>query len=161
MMKKRLFRKRFIPDEIVELKDDVIKYSDDDYLVTSWHVLKPRSDINTGLSIYFLKKGVKLSREYDSDGNLVYNYCDIIDTDFGDRSDAYIFTDMLIDVLVYPDGTFRVVDLDEFGEALEKSLITKEMAVRALNSTSDLLNLIYSGKFSTLTDKLSSLCGNL
>ena len=51
-----LYRKRFIPNEIIPLKDDVILYEDDDIIVTKWNSLRPKSDLHHGYSCYYLKK---------------------------------------------------------------------------------------------------------
>ena len=51
MKKPVLFRKRYIPSEIVELKDDIILYRDDSMLITRWTTLKPRHDIAGGISL--------------------------------------------------------------------------------------------------------------
>ena len=50
-----LYRRRYMPDEIVELKDDEILHIDDEIIVTKWNVLKPRKDIDHGISIYYMK----------------------------------------------------------------------------------------------------------
>lgn len=44
----KLFRRRFIPEEIVELKDDKILSMDknNNIIITKWNVLKPRNDID-------------------------------------------------------------------------------------------------------------------
>lgn len=44
-----LYRRRYMPDETVELKDDLILYRDDNILVTKWNILKPRKDIDHGI----------------------------------------------------------------------------------------------------------------
>lgn len=150
----RLFRKRFLPDEMIELKDDIILSMSEELLITKWNVLKPRKDIARGVSAYFLKLGVKLSKVYDHDDRLVYWYCDIIEPQI--EEDSYIFTDLLIDVLVYPDGSVKVVDMDEFADMLEEDILTKELAARALRRTNHLLSLIYSDRFSQLTDFINT-----
>ena len=96
MDKIRLFRRRFMPDEITELKDDTIIMATDDVIITKWDVLKPRKDISTGISAYFLKKGIKVSKVFDSNGSLVYYYCDIIETLHDNDRDEYTFNDLLI-----------------------------------------------------------------
>ena len=45
MNKIQLFRRRYIPDEIKELKDDIVLSADDKMILTKWNVLKPRKDI--------------------------------------------------------------------------------------------------------------------
>ena len=54
----RLYRRRYVPDEITELKDDKILMAKDDIIVTNWNVLKPRKDIDHGISIYYIEKGL-------------------------------------------------------------------------------------------------------
>ena len=122
MNKIQLFRRRYIPDEIKELKDDIVLSADDKMILTKWNVLKPRKDIARGVSAYFLDKGIKVSKVYDAEDNLVYWYCDIIETVHEEGSLKYVFNDLLIDVLVYPDGFVKVVDMDEFAELLWNSL---------------------------------------
>ncbi|MBR1742730.1 MAG: DUF402 domain-containing protein, partial [Lachnospiraceae bacterium] len=98
----RLFRKRFLPSEVVELKDDKILARTDSLIITKWDVLKPRDDISYGFSAYFTDLGIKVSKVYDQSNHLVYWYCDIVDLEISEGS--YIFTELLVDVLVYPDG---------------------------------------------------------
>lgn len=150
MSKVKLFRKRFIPYEIVHLKDDEVLYLKDDIIVTKWNSLKPRNDISRGLSCYFIDKGIKVSKMYNSKDELVYWYCDIIDTENHIDENAYIFNDLLIDIIVYENGTVKVVDLAEVADALDDNLIDIEMAKKALRYSQNLLELIYSGKFDEL-----------
>lgn len=145
----KLFRRRFIPEEINDLRDDQILYMDDDLILTSWKTLKPRSDFAFGYSAYYRKEGYKISRHCAEDGSLTRWYCDIImETK---EQDCLIFDDLLIDVIVYPDGRVRVVDLDEAADALEQGLITPAALTKALRSTDKLLNQIHHGQFEQLT----------
>jgi len=147
-----LYRKRFIPDEIIPLKDDKILYFDDTLIITSWTTLKPRSDFASGLSAYYRKEGFKISSHYGADGTFTRWYCDIIfETPI---ENGLVFSDLLIDVVIFPDGTVRVVDLDEAADALEQGLITAEQLTKALRSTDKLLSYIYQGRLSELTDCL-------
>lgn len=144
----RLFRKRYFPDEIVELKDDIILSCAENLIITKWDVLKPRADISRGYSAYFIDKGVKVSKVY-RDEELVYWYCDIVDLEVKEKD--YIFTDLLVDVLVYPDGHVEVLDLDEFADVSEQNVIGKEVCLKILRRTNALLQCIYSGKFGEMT----------
>lgn len=146
----KLYRRRYIPDELNSLKDDKILYLDDDLIITSWNTLKPRPDFASGISAYYRKEGFKISRHCGMDGTMTRWYCDIImETSEEDR---LIFHDLLIDVVLYPDGVVRVVDLDEAADALEQGLITPAMLTQALRSTDRLLNYIHHDKFHTLTE---------
>lgn len=146
----KLYRKRFIPDEIVLLKDDVMLEADEDKIITKWDVLKPRKDFVGGYSYYYLKKGYKISKLIDKNGNLVYYYCDIIDVEFDITENSYIFADLLADVIVYEDGRVEVVDLAEIAEALDRNLITQELAKKALRILDELLNIIYNSGIQSL-----------
>jgi len=149
----RLYRKRFIPDELKLLSDDKILYADNDIIITSWNTLKPRSDFASGISAYYRKEGFKISRHYGADGTFTRWYCDI--TSESVTKDGLVFSDLLIDVVIFPDGTVRVVDLDEAADALEQGLISAELLTQALRSTNKLLTYIHQGKFPELTACMS------
>lgn len=148
-----LYRRRFIPEETVLLKDDTILSFDDSVIITSWKTLKPRKDIAGGISAYYRKEGFKISRVTDADGNLVHWYCDIIEEHpAGGDSNGLVFVDLLIDVIVMPDGKVKVMDLGEAADALKEGLITQDMLLNAMSITDKLLSLIYSSRFSSLTE---------
>ena len=58
----KIYRKRYMPNETVLLKDDEILRLDEDILVTKWNVLHPKTQFSHGVSCYFLKKGYKISK---------------------------------------------------------------------------------------------------
>ncbi|MBS4960261.1 MAG: DUF402 domain-containing protein [Clostridiales bacterium] len=145
-----LYRKRFIPEEIVPLKNDKIIYADDEVIVTKWNTLRPKKEFSQGISCAFWKKGYKISKFMDDCGNLVYYYCDIIDVTYHEDKKEYIMTDLLADIKIYGDGKVEVVDLDEIADAMEQGLITQQMAMTALRRLNDLLQIIYQGNFETL-----------
>ncbi|MCR5627914.1 MAG: DUF402 domain-containing protein [Lachnospiraceae bacterium] len=148
-----LYRKRLIPDECLPLNSDKIIHSDDEIIVTEWDPIHPRKDIKHGFSCFFLKKNYKVSLFMGPDGKPVYWYCDIVDLTI--ENNDYTFRDLLADVVVYPDKTIKVLDLDELGEALIKGLLDKEDVAKALSTVNELLNIIYSGDFSTLTKEIT------
>lgn len=169
-----LFRKRIIPDECICLKDDEILYFSptERILVTRWHALKPRADLHHGYSCYFYDLGFKVSKFYQKDGSLLYWYCDIIHVDYpvsapplrdetaseglssSETGNCLIATDLLADVIIYPDGFVKIVDLDELTTALDSGALSIEMLKAALTRLSALLNLIYSGEFKKYQDYL-------
>lgn len=147
----KLFRRRFIPEEIVELKDDKILSMDknNNIIITKWNVLKPRNDIDHGISAYFINDGIKVSKIFNSDGNLVYWYCDIIETVYDNNT--YTFNDLLIDIIIHPDGKVEVVDMDEFADVMENGILTNNTIAKALRCANSLLKDIYSGNFGKYT----------
>lgn len=154
---KTLYRKRIIPPECIHLKDDVIVEQNDDCVITKWETLNPKTEFSHGCSCYFLRDGIKVSKMYRQDGSLLRWYCDIVSFEFNERNDSLIITDLLADVILYPDGRMEVVDLDELAEAMERDLITKEQMASCLRSLNHLLTLIYRDKFDRLQSHLNRL----
>ena len=62
----------------------------------------------------------------------------------------YTLIDLLVDVKVYEDGTYEVLDLDELDEAYEKGLIQEEQRRIALEKLEKLLEVIKKGEFPPL-----------
>lgn len=147
-----LYRRRLIPDEIVHLKNDIVLYYDDTVIIAKWKTIKPRKDMDHGFSAYMLKEGIKVSKFYRADNSLLYWYCDIVDYEYNSETNSYTSTDLLTDVVLYPDGQIRVLDLDELAEASVKDLITKEQLHSALVRTDKLLNVMYKNEFRKYTD---------
>ena len=146
----RLYRKRIIPSECIALDDDIILYRDREVIITKWHTIRPKKTLSHGYSCYFLERGYKVSKFYDHDGNLISWYCDIVSQTYDPEENAYVFTDLLADVIVYPDGSVRVVDLDELAQAFHDHLITAEEMEVTLRHLDKLLSLIYKGAFDKL-----------
>jgi predicted RNA-binding protein associated with RNAse of E/G family len=146
----KLYRKRIIPEECILLDKDVLLYRDAEVIITKWNTLHPKKTLHHGFSCYFLERGFKVSKFYDHDDNLISWYCDIITHTYDSSSDTYVFTDLLVDVIVYPDGSVRVVDLDELADAARDGLLTAEQMQMALRRTDKLLALIYKGAFPRL-----------
>lgn len=157
MSRPRLFRRRFIPDENIELKDDMILALEPNLIITSWNVLKPRRDISRGVSAYFIDKGIKVSKVFDNAGQMVYWYCDIIETHYDEKENIYTFNDLLIDVVVYPDGHVEVLDMDEFADAMEQGILSVGTIAHAMRATDDLLHTIYAGEFEKYTHYIDDM----
>ncbi|MBQ6025775.1 MAG: DUF402 domain-containing protein [Lachnospiraceae bacterium] len=145
-----LFRRRFIPDEITPLSDDKVLKLEENLIITSWKTLNPRTDFASGMSAYFIDKGWKVSKFLDCEGNIKYWYCDIIDCILDEASNSFTYEDLLFDVVVYPNGSIKVLDCDEAADAREKGYITEEQLLRGLKSMNELLTTIYHGRFDRL-----------
>lgn len=142
-----LYRKRYIPEENVLLKDDIVLLRTDSLIITCWRALHPRNDICRGISAYLLDKNIKVSKVYNHIDELVHWYCDIIEVEHAEGSNVYTFLDLLIDVLVYEDGTSKVMDLDEAGDLLASGKLAVHKAALALKTANHLLTDIYAGNF--------------
>lgn len=156
MGKPVLYRKRLIPDECIELKGDQILRCDEDVIVTSWHALHPKPDLDHGYSAYFLKEGIKVSQFLHADGSLLYWYCDIVDYTFDESGSNLTTTDLLADVVIYPDGFVKVLDLDELAEAAKNKLIDEATLHDVLIRVNKLLTAIYNGDFEKYQVPISS-----
>lgn len=143
----KIYRKRIIPSECVLLDNDEIVERDAEHIITRWQTIHPRDDFDHGTSCYFLNDGVKVSKFYKADGELLYWYCDIVQFDFSEDGAELTVTDLLADVIIYPGGRMKIVDLDELAEAHEQDLITDEQVDSSLRQLNDLLTLIYRDKF--------------
>lgn len=150
-----LYRRRFIPSELIQLKDDIILVYEKDLIITKWLTLHPRKDIARGISAFYLDKGVKVSKIFDKDGNIVYWYCDIIQVKKDDEKNTVIIEDLLIDVIQNNDGSIRIMDLDELADALEQELITQAEATYALRTLDYLLKTISDKQFHLLQEPVN------
>jgi hypothetical protein len=156
----QFYRKRIIPEECVQLKDDVILEMNDDIIITKWNTLHPKKNLHHGYSCYFLKEGYKVSKFLKEDDSLLYWYCDIIKTDYDPESNTYVFTDLLADVIMYPDGFVKVVDIDEIAIALRKDKIPVEDIITLLTNLDKLLKIVYSEDFERYKHMINSYALN-
>jgi predicted RNA-binding protein associated with RNAse of E/G family len=104
----------------------------------------------SGVSAYYMDQGIKVSKIYKDSDQVLYWYCDIFQIKQGSDPNTIVFEDLLIDVIVYEDGTLKIMDLDEFADALELGLISKEEATYAIRILDRLLNIINLGEFDVL-----------
>ena len=151
--KPSMYRKRYIPDEIKSLEKDEILYMSDDVIVTKWDTFRPKKNFSNGISCTFVNKGFKISKFMNSRGKLVYYYCDIIHSDYYKEENKWIFTDLLADVKIYPDGRTEIVDLDEVSEALKSGIISTETVCELMENLNSLLGIIYSGEWRKMTER--------
>lgn len=141
----KIYRKRYIPNEIVDISNDKVLLLTDDILITEWLPINPRNDIAYGKSYTFLKKGWKISRFLNENKELICWYCDIIEAKIKDEE--YTLIDLLIDVKIYPNGEYEILDLDELDEAVQKGLIDENKKQEALLKLEGLIDIIKKGKF--------------
>ena len=149
-----LYRRRLIPEECVPLLQDTILRRETGLIVTSWKTIRPKKELDHGFSCYYLEDGYKISRFYRADHTLMFCYCDIISSYYEENTNSLIVTDLLADVVIYPDGKVQVVDLDELAAALDAGLITTAQLKQALRSLDALLSRIYEGQLDLLLSPL-------
>ncbi|MCR5521882.1 MAG: DUF402 domain-containing protein, partial [Lachnospiraceae bacterium] len=106
-------------------------------------------------SVYCLKEGWKISNIMDEEGNTLEWYCDICEFIIDDENNTFTSNDLLLDVIIYPNGRELILDADEAADALEKGLITNEQMIKALRSFNSLLEVIRHGEFENLIKRLN------
>ena len=73
---------------------------------------------------------------------------------------SFFFSSSLADVVIYPDGYIKVLDINELAVALEKKLCEPQVVIQALNKLDLLLNTIYDDKFDTLSVQIEKWISN-
>lgn len=139
----KLYRRRFIPNEKILLHDKIIRI-DNEVIITKWKAFRPKTNFSSGYSCVYIDEGFKVSKLFDDNNNFVSFYCDIINVKI--NHNEYIIEDLLIDVTINKNNV-RVLDLNELADALDKNLITTNMAKDALRKANRLLSIIYNGNF--------------
>ena len=46
----KIYRKRYIPNEIIDISGDKVEFVNEDLLITSWLPIHPRNDVAFGMS---------------------------------------------------------------------------------------------------------------
>ena len=150
-----LYRRRFIPDECVHLTKDTLWLVSEDLILTSWHVIRPRNDISGGISAFYPRLGFRISKVFAPDHSLVHWYNDICKVELQDHK--ILYTDLLLDVLVKPDGSIRLLDADEYADALSAGLLTTEDAAAAMRGLQRLMDAIHDGSFVKFTEPIEEV----
>lgn len=152
----QLYRKRFVPSENILLNDIILEHTED-IVITKWNTIRPKTVLHHGCSCYYLKEGWKVSKFYSEDHSLLYWYCDIVEFDYCAEDNSLVVSDLLADVIIYPDGKVEVVDLDELAEAHRDKIITDEQLHKSLMQLNSLLSIISQNRFTELQIPLNNM----
>lgn len=142
----KLYRKRYFPDEEVDISGDEILYLDDDLLVTKWQPINYRNDIGSGISFWYFNKNIKVSKLYDKELKFKSYYIDMCRYEI-EKDVKYKIVDLLADVVVNPDMTYKVLDFDELTEYLEKEAITPKEFMQSIKAFTKVITDINDGVF--------------
>ena len=149
----KIFRKRFIPNEVVDISEDEVLHMDEELIVTKWLPINPRGDIGSGISYSFIREGFKISKFFNTEGNFKCWYCDIIDYQYDNQNDEHTFIDLLVDVKADENWNYEVLDLDELAMAYKMDLITADILCDSLEKLNKLLAKIKSGELQKIIEK--------
>lgn len=158
----QLYRRRHIPDELIHLKDDcILQYIPGQLLITEWKTLKPRKDFVRGVSAFFLDRGIKVSKLFDANQVVNHWYCDIGMFHYCAADNSLTFEDLLFDVVVQPNGSYRVLDIAEAADAYQRGLITQEQLLYAMQVLDQLLETLHDGSFARFQQLIDQACSHV
>ncbi|SFS86440.1 DUF402 domain-containing protein [Marininema halotolerans] len=92
------------------------------------------------LTWYFVKKGYTISKVFLKSGEFLYYYCDVMEMRQVGRL-RYVMVDLLLDLIVYPDGRYHLIDVDEFSHAIEKGQLKKRQQVHTLQTLDKMIRM--------------------
>lgn len=92
------------------------------------------------LTYYFVKKGFTISKVFQRTGEFLYYYCDVMEMRQTGRL-KYVMVDLLFDLIIYPNGRYHLIDIDEFADAVEKGVLRKRQQVHALRTLDRMIRL--------------------
>lgn len=99
-----------------------------------------------GVLFEFVEEWYEIMKIWNHEGELVGYYCNI-NTPPERFEGGYEVTDLFLDLWVFPDLTYRVLDEDEFEVALAKGLIDEESAAKARKVLASLKKRVVEGNF--------------
>lgn len=70
----------------------------------------------------------------------MYYYCDIMKMKQVGKW-RYVMVDLLLDLIVYADGSYDVLDIDEFANAIDKGELKRNRQVYALRILHEMIQL--------------------
>lgn len=95
---------------------------------------------------YWTNRWYSIFRFYEPNGNLRNFYCNInLPPKFEDNVLDYI--DLDIDLLVWKDFSYQILDMDEFEQNAKRFLYSEELRRKALSSLDELISLVENKSF--------------
>ncbi len=92
------------------------------------------------LTYYFVRKGYTISKVFHRSGEFLYYYCDVMEMRQTGRL-RYLMIDLLLDMIIYPDGRYHLIDVDELATAVEKGELRKRQQVYTLRTLHKMIRL--------------------
>jgi len=131
-------------------------YEDEKVIVTSQRVIPSSPIIENGITVLgenytaiwfvFTGKWYDIGKIYNLNNEWTGYYCDIIKPVIRSK-DTFEIVDLFLDLWVSPNGSYEIQDEDEFETAVQNGDITTDLAKKARNALTDLIDEVSSGKF--------------
>lgn len=88
-------------------------------------MLKPGQIIHTVKKHHFYREWFAIMELRDAQDSLLGYYCDVV-TPLVKRDDGYYLQDMVLDLWVFPDGSFMELDRDELSALVQDGKVNAE-----------------------------------
>ena len=131
-------------------------YEDDDVIITTQRVKPSAPIVIDGVTVLgddfpvvwfvFAGRWYDVGKVYNLQECFTGYYCDII-LPMTRTETHFEITDLFLDMWVSPDGSYRILDEDEFESAIENNAITPALANQARNALQNLIAEVQSGSF--------------
>lgn len=108
--------------------------------------LPPNQSDKDFIIVYFIDEGLQFEYKYDKDKQQHLWVIDIVNIK-EIKDGVYRVSDYFIDINIYFDGSYQVLDLDEFKEAFERDIITSKEVIQALHSFHLIVNKLNENNF--------------
>lgn len=144
-----------LPDRVNHFQQELL-YEDDDVIVTMQRI-KPSNPIViddvtvlgddfTAVWFIFANRWYDIGKVYNLDNQFTGYYCDII-LPMKRAETHFEITDLFLDLWVSPDGSYQILDEDEFESAVHKKWLDTSLENQARKALQDLISEIESGVF--------------
>ena len=108
----KIIKHKLCPYESQDITNDHWHHISEDLLISTWNPVESEMQVASVLSIFELSKGVQISKKFNAQGQLKYWYCDLIAARYEDE--ALHITDLILDLVIFPDGVLQVIDVSEY-----------------------------------------------
>lgn len=92
------------------------------------------------LTYYLVDRGYTISKVFNKQGEWLYYYCDIMEMKHVGQM-RYVMVDFILDLIVHANGSYEVLDIDEFADAIEKGEIVRTKQVYTLRRLHEMIRL--------------------
>lgn len=146
---------RRLPHQITYYKHQLVKENEE--LIVTRAPFKPSESLLNEVpelkdlqyqAIWYVFQGEwhDLGKIYRPSGKLEGYYCDII-RPMEQTSKGLKIDDLFLDLWIFPNGRYRVLDRDEFEEAVKIGWLDQETAQKALAELENLIGKVDQGDF--------------
>ena len=144
-----------LPDRVSHFQQNLL-HEDDEVIVTTQYLKPSQPIVIDGVTVLgdnfnavwfiFANRWYDIGKIYNLDNQFTGYYCDIILP--MKRTETHIeITDLFLDLWVSQDGSYQILDADEFESAIRNHRIQADLADQARKALQDVISEIESGAF--------------